>query len=174
MNTTSQRITIRPATADHAAAIQEIYAHYVLHTTASLEEVPPTVTDIITRMQQSLDHGLPYIVAMIEDMVAGYAYVTPYRSRSAYRYTVEESVYVAPSHRGQGIGKRLLSHLITCCQEKGYRQMLAVIVGGDNAASLTTHTQCGFTPCGTINNAGFKHGIWLDTMLMQRDLQTDS
>ena len=135
--TTKNEISIHPACSDDAAAIQAIYAHYVLHTTVSLEEVPPTISDIQERMALSLNHGLPYIIAKTGNEIVGYAYAFPYRTRSSYRFTIEESVYISPQCQGKGIGTMLLKEIITHCEKRGYKQMIAVISGNDKQSTAS-------------------------------------
>jgi len=150
--------------------IQRIYAPYVMNATVSLEETPPSIEEIKARWRQSLDKKLPYLVAKIDGKVVGYAYAFLYRARTGYRFTVEESVYVADGFKGAGIGHKLLSALITLCREQGYKQMIAVIAGTDNVASIKFHESLGFTHAGTLKNVGFKFGKWVNTVLMQKEL----
>lgn len=152
------------------ARIQQIYAQHVLHGTASFELEPPTADQLRLRRDDVVARGMPYLVAEIDDAVRGYAYVTPYRPRPAYRYTVEDSVYIEAGWGGRGIGKQLLSALIERCIAGGWRQMLAVVGDSRNAASLALHASMGFHPAGTLRSVGYKHGQWRDTVLMQRDL----
>lgn len=162
---------VRDAADADLPAIQFIYAHHVLHGLASFEEVPPGVDELRTRMAAVRAAGLPYLVAEVDGAVAGYAYATLYRPRSAYRHTVEDSVYVAQGMAGRGIGAALLSALITRCEAGPWRQMMATIGQGDgNAGSIALHTRMGFTRIGALRSVGFKHGQWLDTVLMQRPL----
>ena len=163
--------TIADAQEADFSAIQQIYAPYVMDTTVSLEEVPPDVEEMKARWQKSCEAGLPYIVAKIDGIIAGYAYAFPYRPRTAYRFTVEESVYIAKGFKNTGIGYKLLSELITQCQEKGYKQMIAVIAGTDNIASIKLHEKLGFRQAGVFQKVGFKFGKWVDTILMQKELQ---
>lgn len=152
-------------------AIQALYAHHVLHGLASFEEVPPSVDDLRARHAAVLAAGLPYLVAELEGQVAGFAYATPYRARSAYRHTVEDSVYVAPGLAGRGIGAALLGEVIRQCEAGPWRQMLAVVgQGDDNAGSMALHARMGFERIGALRSVGFKKGRWLDTVLMQRPL----
>ena len=162
---------VRDAADADLPAIQFIYAHHVLHGLASFEEVPPGVDELRTRMAAVRAAGLPYLVAEVDGAVAGYAYATLYRPRSAYRHTVEDSVYVAQGMAGRGIGAALLSALITRCEAGPWRQMMATIGQGDgNRGSIALHTRMGFTRIGALRSVGFKHGQWLDTVLMQRPL----
>lgn len=161
---------IRDAIEQDIPSIQRIYAHHVLTGTSSFEEVPPTEAEMAARRQNVLRLGLPYLVADDGGAVLGHAYATSYRSRPAYRYTVEDSVYVAAGQHGRGIGRALLAELIARCEAGPWRQMIAVIGGSDNAGSIALHQRLGFLRVGTLSNAGFKHGRWLDSVLMQRAL----
>lgn len=164
-------LQVRDAADADLPAIQFIYAHHVLHGLASFEEVPPGVDELRTRLATVRAAGLPYLVAEVDGAVAGYAYATLYRPRSAYRHTVEDSVYVAQGMAGRGIGAALLSTLITRCEAGPWRQMMATIGQGDgNRGSIALHTRMGFTRIGVLRSVGFKHGQWLDTVLMQRPL----
>ena len=166
----SPHVLIAPAQESDFPDIQQIYAPYVLNTTVSLEEIPPNVEEMKSRWRHSLDKGLPYLVARINDHVVGYAYAFPYRARAAYRFTVEESVYVADGFQGNGIGRRLLEALIAICREKGYKQMIAVIGDTHNAASVKFHESLGFMCAGMLQGVGFKFGRWTDSVLMQKAL----
>jgi phosphinothricin acetyltransferase len=161
---------IRPATLADIPAITAIYAHAVKHGTASFELEPPNEAEMTRRMQAVLDGKFPYVVAEIDGKVAGYAYASLYRTRPAYRFTVEDSVYIAPDMHRRGIGKALLQKLIKECTERDYRQMIAVIGDSDQAASIGVHKACGFEPAGNLKNIGWKFGKWLDTPLMQLSL----
>jgi phosphinothricin acetyltransferase len=151
-------------------AITKIYEHWVLHSSASFETDPPSVLEMAERRQAILSHGLPYYVFDVEGSVVGFAYATPYRPRAAYRFTVEDSIYVHPASTGKGIGHRLLAAVISRCEVLGYRQMIAVIGGSDNAASIALHRACGFAEAGLLKSAGYKFGRWADSVLMQREL----
>lgn len=153
-------------------AIQALYAQHVLHGTASFEEIPPTLDEMRSRRETVLDVGLPYLVATQDECILGFSYATPYRPRPVYRYTVENSVYVAEGMGGRGIGKALLDALIVRCEQGPWRQMLAVIGDSANAGSIALHRRCGFESIGTFRAVGFKFGGWLDTVLMQRSLGT--
>lgn len=162
---------VRDAVDTDLGAIQAIYAHHVLHGLASFEEVPPGVDELRARHAAVRAAGLPYLVAEVDGVVAGYAYATLYRPRSAYRHTVEDSVYVAQGMAGRGIGAALLAALIARCEAGPWRQMLATIGQGDgNVGSIALHECMGFTRIGALRSVGFKHGQWLDTVLMQRPL----
>ena len=163
-------LVIRPATTADIPAITRIYAHAVTHGTASFELEPPDEVEIALRMKAVLDGKFPYLVAEVDGAVAGYAYASLYRTRPAYRFTVENSVYVAPEAHRRGIGKALLKKLIEDCTALGFRQMIAVIGDSNQAASIGVHKACGFEPAGNLKNIGFKFGRWLDTPLMQLSL----
>ena len=164
-------LAIRPAKISDIPAITAIYAPAVEHGTASFELEPPDETEMARRMENLIGNGFPYIVAEIEGALAGYAYAAPYRVRPAYRLTVENSVYIAPDMQRHGVGRALLAALIEACDARNYRQMIAVI--GDStkqAASIGLHKALGFRHVGVIEDVGFKHGRWLDSVLMQREL----
>jgi phosphinothricin acetyltransferase len=165
-------ISIRPVEAADLEAIQRIYAHHVLHGLASFEEAPPDAAELTRRWRAIADAGLPYIAATdgVDGTLVGYAYAGAYRPRSAYRFTVEDSVYVAPGATGRGIGRGLLRRLIDISTGLGKRQMIAVIGDSGNHASVRLHRACGFELVGTFRSIGFKHGRWVDTVLMQRPL----
>ena len=163
-------IALRPASLADIAAITRIYAHAVTHGTASFELQPPDEAEMTARMRHLLDGQFPYLIAETEGAVAGYAYASLYRTRAAYRFTIEDSVYVAPERQGRGIGRALLAALIEASAERGYRQMIAVIGDSEQTASIALHAALGFAPVGTFANIGFKFGRWLDTVLMQRAL----
>jgi phosphinothricin acetyltransferase len=163
--------SIRPAAAADFDAIQRIYAHHVLNGLASFEETPPDVAELTRRWRAIADAGLPYLCAVEPGgALVGYAYAGPYRPRSAYRFSVEDSVYVAPGQAGRGIGRGLLRQLIEICTGLGKRQMIAVIGDSGNAASIALHRACGFELTGIFQAVGFKHGRWVDSVLMQRAL----
>ncbi len=160
--------TIRPSTAKDLPAITAIYGHAVLNGTASYEYDAPSLAEMTSRFDAIHDGGFPYIVADIGGEVAGYAYAGPFRTRPAYRFTVEDSIYIAPDRQGQGLGKLLLGELIARCEALGFRQMVAVIGDGAvNQASVKLHEAMGFAPCGWIIGSGFKFDRWCDTVLMQ-------
>ena len=159
------------AAAEHMPAIAAIYAHYVLNSTATFEITPPTDSEMQARWQALQNDGLPYLVACTSDgIVAGYAYAGPFKKRAAYAYTIEDSLYLHPDHTGQGLGRQLLTTLIARCEAMGHRQMVAVIGGSDNDASIAVHTACGFSPAGQFEAAGWKFGRWVDILFMQRAL----
>ncbi len=161
---------IRPATLADIPAITAIYAEAVKHGTASFELEPPTEAEMTRRMQAVLDGKFPYLATDIDGKLAGYAYASLYRTRPAYRFTVENSVYVAPDMHRRGVGKALLLKLIEECTARGYRQMIAVIGDSDQAASIGVHKACGFEPAGNLRGIGWKFGKWLDTPLKTRAL----
>ncbi len=161
---------IRAATPADIPAITAIYGHAVRHGTASFELEPPDAAEMTRRLATLLDAGYPYLVAEADDGLAGYAYAGPYRPRPAYRWSVEDSVYVAPHMHRRGIGAALLDRLIAAAEQRGYRQMVAVIGDSAQMPSIALHRAAGFRPIGTIENVGFKFGRWLDTVLMQRAL----
>lgn len=163
-------ITLVPAAVSHVPAITAIYAESVLHGIASWELEPPDTTEIARRMGDVLARGYPYLVALADGEILGYAYASSYRPRPGYRFTVEDSVYVAPAWQGRGIGRQLLVALIEATAVLGYRQMIAVIGGSENTASIALHAALGFSHVGLLPAIGFKHGRWLDGVLMQRAL----
>lgn len=165
-------VAVRPVEAADLDAIQRIYAHHVLHGLASFEETPPDAAELTRRWHAIAEAGLPYLCATggADGAIVGYAYTGPYRPRSAYRFSVEDSVYVAPGAAGRGIGRALLRRLIDICTDLGKRQMIAVIGDSGNTASIALHRACGFELVGTFTAIGFKHGRWVDSVLMQRAL----
>jgi phosphinothricin acetyltransferase len=163
--------TIRDATDADIPVITAIYAHAVNHGRASFETEAPDEAEIARRRAAIVAAGLPYLVAELPDAgVVGYAYAGPYRPRPAYRFSLENSVYVAPDRQGAGVGRTLLPALIARCEALGYRQMIAVIGDSANHASIRLHAGCGFTHAGVLQSVGWKHGVWLDTVLMTRAL----
>ena len=163
-------LEIRPTTAADLPAITEIYEHAVRYGTATFELIPPDLAEMTRRFGVLMEGGFPYFVAALDGRVIGYAYAGAYRPRPAYRFTVENSVYLEPAIHRRGIGLQLLERLITECEARGYRQMIAVIGDSDNAGSISVHTKCRFQMIGTHPNVGFKFGRWLDTVMMQRAL----
>lgn len=163
-------MTIRPARAADIPAIAQIYAHHVRHGTGSFEIDPPEEAEMARRWRDVTAKNLPYLVAENGGAVSGYAYAGLYRPRIAYRFTVEDSVYVHPDHMGRGVGAQLLPALISACEDLGLRQMVAVIGDSGNAASIKLHRRFGFEEIGALRNVGFKFGRWLDTVFMQRRL----
>ena len=169
MSATTDTLRIRPATPADVPDITKIYAHAVKHGTASFEIEPPDEVEMAARQKKLLGGGFPYLVADA-GVVAGFAYAGPYRPRFAYRYTVEDSVYVHPRVLRQGLGRLLLKHLIAAAEERGFRQMIAVIGDSQQTASIEFHRALGFSTAGTLQNIGFKHGRWLDSVIMQLPL----
>ena len=165
---------IRAASQADISAITRIYADAVEHGTASFELEPPSEAEMARRMQELTDNGFPYLAADVDGTLAGYAYAGPYRARPAYRFTVENSVYVAPEAQGRGVGRALLKALIEAAERSGYRQMIAVIGDSGQTASIALHAALGFAYVGTLPHVGFKFGRWLDTVLMQRSLGSGS
>ena len=163
-------VRIRPSAEGDLAAITAIYAHHVRHGVASFEETPPDLDEIGRRRRDILQLGLPYLVAERAGQVVGYCYASRYRTRSAYRFAVEDSIYVAAGEIGRGIGRRLLAALVEQCERQGYRQMVAVIGGSDQWPSIRLHASLGFSRVGVLPGVGFKFGGWVDTVLMQRAL----
>ena len=163
-------IAIRPVSLADIPAITRIYAHAVLQGTATFELDPPDEAEMTRRMKALLDGGFPYIVAENGGALAGYAYAGPYRTRPAYRFTVEDSIYVDPNTHRRGVGRVLLTHLIEEAERRGFRQMIAVIGDSANAPSIEVHRALGFRMVGSFESVGFKFGRWLDSVLMQRDL----
>ena len=163
-------ITIRPAAAGDLAILAEIYAWHVRNGAASFEEVPPDAPEFERRWRSIIDLGLPYLVACGDAEPIGYAYAGPYRPRSAYRFAVEDSIYLDPKATGRGIGGRLLAAVIDGATAAGKRQMLAVIGDSANLASIALHRRLGFAEVGTFRAVGFKFERWIDSVLMQRAL----
>ena len=160
-------LEIRPTSAADLPSITEIYAHEVCQGTATFELVPPDLAEMTRRFQALIDGGFPYLVATLEGSVAGYAYASSYRPRPAYRFTVENSVYLRPTLHRRGIGRQLLERLMAECEARGFRQMIAVIGDSANAGSIGVHAACGFQMIGTHPRGGLKFGRWLDTVMMQ-------
>ena len=163
-------VSIRPATPVDIPAITHIYAHSVNTGTASFELEPPNEAEMTRRMQALFDDGYPYLLAEIGGMIVGYAYAGSYRPRPAYRFSVEDSIYVDPTVQRRGVGRVLLEHLIQECERRGFRQMVAVIGDSAQLASIEVHRALGFRPVGSFENVGFKFGRWLDSVMMQREL----
>jgi len=163
-------IEIRPAQEIDLPAITAIYAQAVREGTATFELDPPDISEMTRRFRALNDGGFPYFTAVLDGRIAGYAYAGPYRPRPAYRFTVENSVYLDPISHRRGIGLRLMQELIPACTARGFRQMIAVIGDSANAASVGLHTRCGFQMIGTHPNVGLKFGRWLDTVMMQLPL----
>ena len=161
---------VRTATEDDIPAIHAIYAHHVLKGLASFEEEPPAQGELLRRYREVTGQGLPYIAAEYGAEVVGYGYAALYRTRSAYRYALEDSVYVRHDMHGRRVGAALLAELIRCCEGLGYRQLIAVIGDSAHAASISLHASQGFLRVGTLRAVGFKFGRWVDSVIMQRPL----
>ena len=170
--TARPNVTIRDARPDDLPRIREIYAHHVLHGLASFEETPPDLAEMTGRFEATLARGMPYLAAADTNAqdVLGYAYVGPYRPRPAYRFTVENSVYVAPGLEGGGVGRALLVTLIERCTALGLRQMIAVVGDSGHLPSIAFHESLGFTRIGTLRAIGFKFERWVDSVILQRPL----
>jgi L-amino acid N-acyltransferase YncA len=160
-------VEIRPATEADLSAITAIYEHAVLHGTATFELIPPDLAEMRRRFDALSSGGFPYLVATLDGRVVGYAYAGAYRPRPAYRFTVENSIYLDPAIHRQGIGLKLMRRLIEESEARGYRQMIAVIGDSANVGSIGVHARCGFQMIGTHPNVGLKFGRWLDTVMMQ-------
>jgi L-amino acid N-acyltransferase YncA len=165
-----EAIRVRPAAEPDMAAVREIYSHYVLNSLTTFEEAPPTLEEMLARRRASVELGLPYLVAEAGGEMVGFAYAAAYRPRPAYRFTIEDSVYVADGRRGSGIGSALLGELIAACERGPWRQMLAVVGDSANAGSIALHRRFGFELMGTLRSVGFKSGRWVDTPILQRGL----
>ena len=163
-------LTIRDAAVSDMEAAASLYAHHVRHGLATFEEDPPPAAEMTKRLAAVRDGGFPWLVAEAGGMVLGYAYAGPYRARSAYRFTVEDSIYLSADAAGRGIGSALLEALLARCTAAGARQMIAVIGDSGNAASIALHRRFGFAHAGLLKSAGFKFGRWVDVVLMQRPL----
>ena len=163
-------ILIRPSTPADIPAITRIYTHAVEHGTASFEIEAPDQTEMTRRQRELIDAGFPYIAAEFDGALLGYAYAGRYRVRPAYRFTVEDSIYVDPTAQRRGVGRMLLDHLITESSSRGLRQMVAVIGDSAQTASIELHRAAGFRMVGVFENVGYKFGRWLDTLMMQRAL----
>jgi phosphinothricin acetyltransferase len=164
-------VAARDSRDDDMPQVEAIYAYHVRHGLGSFEEMPPPLVELRRRREEVLGKGLPYLVAADPaGTVLGYAYAGPYRTRSAYRFTIEDSVYVRPDLARRGIGRLLLAALVERCAAAGYRQMIAVIGDSDNAGSIGLHAALGFRRAGTLRSIGFKFGRWVDGVLMQRAL----
>ncbi len=170
---------LRPTLASDAAALASIYGDAALHGLGTFEETPPSPAEMEARRARVAAHGLPHLVGEIDGEVAGYACAAPFRPRPAYRFTVEDSVYVAPHAKGRGVGRALLQAVIAECEAMGLRRMIALVGDSGNAGSIRLHEACGFERMGALPAVGFKHGRWVDVVFLQRalgagDLQTPS
>ena len=163
-------LVIRASRDTDLDAIVAIYAHSVINETATFEYAPPRVAEMRARRAALVDAGYPYLVAERDGRVLGYAYASAFRARTGYRFTVEDSIYIAPDCIGQGVGKLLLAALVESCIAKGYHQMIAVIGDAEHAASIGLHAALGFREVARYEAVGFKFGRWLDSVHMQRNL----
>ena len=166
-----EEFTVREAVPADLQAVAAICAHYVTTTATTFEEVPPTAADWQRRLDDLARRNLPFLVADQDGTVCGYAYASPWRPKPAYRYTVEDTVYVSPAHTGRGLGRALLSALLAGCEQAGCRQVIAVIADTGSGASAALHRRFGFTQAGLLSGVGRKHGRWIDTLLMQKELE---
>lgn len=164
-------LIIKLATAENIPAMCDVYGHHVLHGTGSFEEVPPSIDDIRQRWLRREAQNHPTLVAYQNQQFAGFAYAASHKERSAYRYTVEDSIYVSPDFAGQGVGGMLLKKLIELCTERDFRQMIAVIGDSANHGSIGLHESCGFKHVGIARGIGYKFDRWLDIVYMQRSLR---
>jgi L-amino acid N-acyltransferase YncA len=163
-------VKIRTAEHGDAEALAAIYGHHVAHGFGTFETDPPSPADMAERVEAVLALGLPYLVAEIDGVVAGFAYGAPFRPRASYRYTVEDSVYIGPDRLGQGLGRVLLAGVIEASEALGLRQMVAMVGDSGNERSIRLHRSMGFTPVGVFRAIGFKHGRWVDVAMLQRPL----
>ena len=163
-------LLVRGSTATDILPVTRIYAHHVRHGTATFETTPPEPEEVLRRRNAVLGQNLPYLVAECDGTIAGYAYAALYRPRPAYRFTVEDSIYIHPDFLRKGIGRLLLTELIRNCECGDWRQMIAVIGDSGNTPSIRLHEELGFRHCGVFESVGWKFGRWLDTVLMQRPL----
>ncbi|TDE09475.1 GNAT family N-acetyltransferase [Jiangella asiatica] len=162
--------TVRAAGVSDLDAVAAIFTHYVLHSVATFENVPPTVADWERKLSDLAARGLPFLVADLDDTVAGYAYAAPWRPKPAYQHTVENTIYLDPRFTGRGVGRTLLTALLERCADAGVRQVVAVIADSGSAASERLHRALGFDDAGRLTDVGHKHGRWIDTLLLQRPL----
>lgn len=163
-------VAVRDASEADMAPVRDIYAHYVLHSPATFEETLPTLEDMLGRRRASVDLGLPYLVAKSGREILGFAYAAAYRARPAYRFTIEDLVYVADGVTGRGVGSLMLGELIARCERGPWRQIIAVVGDSANSGSIALHRRFGFELAGTLRSVGFKHGRWIDTPILQRGL----
>ncbi|MBA4341450.1 MAG: GNAT family N-acetyltransferase [Methylibium sp.] len=170
MTQPSEGLRIRPSTEHDLPSIQAIYENAVLHGTGTFETEVPDLAEIGRRRQEVLSRSLPWLVAELDGQVLGYAYANYFRPRMAYRFCLEDSIYLHPESQGKGVGRLLLAELIARCEAAGARQMLAVIGDSENAGSIGVHSALGFEHTGVLRNSGWKFGRWLDVVLMQRQL----
>ena len=163
-------VEVNDAVIEDVAFIQQIYAHHVATGLGTFEEVAPSVTEMTARFDKITGQKFPFIVAKLDDEVIGYAYAGHFRERSAYRFTVEDSIYIAPAYCGHGVGRILLDELILRCRERGYKQLLAVIGDSNNHGSINLHQKCGFVLTGIMKDVGYKFERFVDVVIMQLEL----
>ena len=163
---------VRAAVPADAEQVAVIFGHYVTTSVATFEEIPPTAADWQRRLDDLTGRNLPFLVAETEGTICGFGYASPWRPKPAYRHTVEDTLYVSPVHTGLGLGSALLGGLLTGCAAAGARQVIAVIADTGSDASAALHRRFGFTEAGRLSGVGRKHGRWIDTVLMQRELGT--
>ena len=161
---------IRPSLSQDVPSITAIYAHHVLHGTGTFEITPPTFEDMLARREDVLSKGLPYLVALEGEKVVGFAYCNWFKPRPAYRFSAEDSIYLAPESNGQGLGRLLLAELMAQAEKAGVRKLIAVIGDSANAASIGVHRSAGFSPVGTLKSSGWKFDRWLDVVMMDKAL----
>ena len=164
------QFAVRAAVPADLEQVAAIHAHYVRTSVATFEEIPPAAADWRHRLDDLAGRNLPFLVAEADTVIGGYAYAAPWRPKPAYRHTVEDTVYVSPAHAGHGIGSALLGALLTGCEQAGARQVIAVIADTGSDASAALHRRFGYTQAGRLRGVGRKHGRWIDTILMQREL----
>ncbi len=170
MHEKSEQPILRDALESDMSSIGEIYADEVINGVSSWEEQVPGSKEMLRRFENIVANGFPYRVAVIGGQIAGYCYASAYRPRIGYRYTVENTIYVGKMMRGRGIGRLLVNDLVTICETRGYRQMVAVIGDSGNHMSIDFHRRMGFEQAGVIKSIGFKHGRWMDSVIMQKVL----
>ncbi len=163
-------IVIEFANEQDLQAIQQLYSYHVLHGLGTFEEIPPSVDDMQQRFNKIVQNNLPYLVAKLNNKVVGYAYANYFRERSAYRFTLEDSIYIDPKYVGLGVGVKLMSELIKECKQRNILQLVALIGDSQNYASIKLHNKCGFKPAGVMKNVGFKFGKFVDVVIMQLNL----
>jgi len=163
-------VFVRASATSDVAAITEIYEHHVLKGTGTFEITPPDASEIARRRDDIIGRGLPWFVAEVDGVVVGYAYAGPFRAREAYRFTLEDSIYVRPESTGLGVGRALLESLIVACRVAGFKQLIAVIGDSANVGSIRVHERCGFQHAGILKDVGLKTDRWLDVVLMQLEL----
>jgi L-amino acid N-acyltransferase YncA len=167
----AEQPVVRAAGPADLETVAAIFAHYVTTTETTFEEVPPTAAEWQRRLDDLTGRNLPFLVAEADGTVCGYAYASPWRPKPAYRHTVEDTVYISPARTGRGLGRALLAALLSTCEQSGARQVIAVIADTGSDASVALHRRLGFEQAGRLRRVGRKHGRWIDTVLMQRDLE---